>query len=330
MARWFDEQRWEPVTTRTLREIVNNVSSHKRTNIAVEWASGRVWDGHDRYHEALEHAGMAVNDYSMAVMRYWWSAHGGRVVSPGHQCDSIIVLQGDQGIGKSRLIQSLAPDIRDVCTYRDITIDQLLIDDKSARALKGCLIANMDEMRNFSRREAPEVKAALSKRRESYVPKYLESRQEFGRQCLIYATNNEMEFLDDSSGNRRYYVLVCSGSIDVDWFESNREQLWAQGIADFHARGVAWKQVSALAPEHIIKHEVYDEWTDLVSDYLDTVVTDCVEMTLILEQACKVPVDKHNQIFYKRVGKILKKLGWERRVMWEGKPKKVWKKVTPF
>ena len=151
MARWFDEQRWEPVTTRTLREIVNNVSSHKRTNIAVEWASGRVWDGHDRYHEALEHAGMAVNDYSMAVMRYWWSAHGGRVVSPGHQCDSIIVLQGDQGIGKSRLIQSLAPDIRDVCTYRDITIDQLLIDDKSARALKGCLIANMDEMRNFSR-----------------------------------------------------------------------------------------------------------------------------------------------------------------------------------
>jgi len=147
---------------------------------------------------------------------------------------------------------------------------------------------------------------------------------------VIYATNNNIEFLDDTTGNRRYHVLECKAEIDIPWFEDNREQIWAQGVADFKAHGLAWSQAAALADEYRSRYEIYDEWESLISDYLDTLVTDYVEMSQVLEVACKVSLDKQDRRIQRRAADIMRKLGWTNEVKWiASKAKRVWVK-TPF
>ena len=314
MRMWFEEHGWEPVGKETMRDVINMVARDNRTNIAQQWAEGLVWDGVDRFDHAVDAMGMQRNEYARAVVEYQWTAHAARALDPGHQADSIIVfVSEEQGMGKSSMIKALAPMISGMDTERDITIEQLLVDDKAARALRGALVANMDEMRNFSKREAAEAKAALSRTKESYIPKFIETRTTFGRQCLIYATNNKVQFLDDETGNRRYYTMSV-GRIDVAWFEANRDQLWAQGVAQFRASGVAWKKADELAKEVVQAHEVDDDWEPVIAAYLEVEAPFVTHITGadVLIKALHMKVADINKPEQTRVGKVMKRLGWKR------------------
>ena len=314
IREWFERQGWEPIAKDLMRDVINLVARENESNVATQWAQALQWDGVDRFDHAITSMGIEVDAYTRAVVEYQWTAHAARVLDPGHQADSIIVLVSEeQGMRKSTLIKTLAPKIGDITTERDITIEQLLVDDRSARAMRGALVANMDEMRNFGKREAAEAKTALSRTHESYTPKYMETRTTFGRQCLIYATNNKFEFLDDETGNRRYYVLTV-GRIDIDWYKANRDQLWAQGIAQFRASGVAWQEASRLAPERVKLHEVDDPWEPQVIQYLDIEerFNDGITVDRVLHNCLKMPLDVMDQRSKVRVAKIFKKLGYER------------------
>jgi predicted P-loop ATPase len=316
MGVWFDIKRWEPIHTTLIREAVNATAQANAINVAKTWAESLVWDGMDRYADALKHMCVEANDYTMAVMHYWWSAHGARILCPGYKCDSIIVLVGEQSTGKTMLIDTLAPKIGELRTYRDCNIEQLLHDDKSARIVRGALVLNLDELRYFSRREQAEIKATLSRTHESFVPKYIEFRNEFGRMCIIYATTNNYEFLDDETGNRRYHALVVRGEINLEWFRTHGEQLWAQGVHEFKTSGLSWQNAARFAPNQLIEHEMSDVWEDVIIDYLETIVTENVTTSEILELACKMPINQQDRKSQMRVAKILISIGWEKKIIW--------------
>lgn len=331
MGVWFDTQRWEPVKTPTIREAVNAVAYLNVINLARSWALSLEWDGEDRYAEALRRMAVEIDDYTLAVARYWWTAHGARILEPGYKCDSVIVLVGEQETGKTKLIDTLAPKIGELRTYRDCNIEQLLSDDKSARVVRGALMLNLDEMRNYSRKEAAEVKACLSRTHESFIPKYIEFRHEFGRMCVIYATTNKDQFLDDETGNRRYHVLKVDNNIDLDWFEQNRDLLWAQGIHEFRNHGLAWKDASRLAPDHIQDHETDDVWEEPIAEYLETSPLEYETISNVLEVVCRITIDHQTKREEMRVAKILKNLGWKGKLRREpGKRFRIWERPLQF
>ena len=309
---WLDEHSWEPVATQKLREIVNNVAKRHRVNTAQAWLENLTWDGIDRFPYLAGAMGAESNPYYLAIIRYMMTAHAERVLVPGCQADAIIVLISEaQGLRKSSAIQALAPNIGGVDTYQNISIETLLSDDRSARALKGCLIANMDEMRDFGKREAAEIKSAITKRKESYTPKYLESREEYGRSCLFYATNNHVEFLDDETGSRRYHPIVIGGRIDDAWIAENRDQLWAQGAAEYRASGQAWREAETLAPEQHKSHAISDPWDDAIQGYIESLPTEFFTSAEVLSHAINMPLDRQTQAMKNRVGAILKRLGYK-------------------
>ena len=315
MRMWFEQHGWEPVGKETMRDVINMVARDNRTNIAQQWAEGLVWDGVDRFDHAVDAMGMPRSEYARSVVEYQWTAHAARALLPGHQADSIIVLiSEEQGMGKSSMIKALAPKISGIGTERDTTIERLLKEEDAARSLRGALVANMDEMRNFSKREAAEAKAALSRTHESYIPKFIESRTTFGRQCLIYATNNKIQFLDDETGNRRYLTLSV-GRIDVQWFIDNRDQLWAQGVAQFRASGVAWQRAAELAKDIVGEHEVEDDWESTIAAYLELEAPFVAHITSadVLTKALNMKVADINRPEQTRVGKVMKRLGWQKK-----------------
>ena len=315
MRAWFDRNYWEPVGSNLIRDVIENVAKRRRCNIARKWLDDLRWDGVDRYTEFVKRMGADVCDYYVSVVRYLMTSHAARIIEPGYQADAFALLISEtQGLGKTQAFKALAPTIMGFGTYRDIHLNHLLEEDKAARALRGCLIANLDEMRNFSKREAAEIKAAISRTHESYVPKYRESREHFGRSCMLYGTNNEYEFLTDPTGNRRYHPIEV-GVIDLEWIKENRDQLWAQGRDDFQASGQAWKRALELAPQHIERHTIENPWECKVSEYLGTVVANYVTTSEVLTNALNIPSERQTMSAIKMVAATLRSLGYERKVI---------------
>jgi hypothetical protein len=322
MRAWFDRAHWEPVGAGLMRDAVERVCAHRRRNLAQEWSEGLVWDGVDRMEEFVRRLGDVdssgeVGEYEIAVSRYMWTSHGARLVSPGYQADAILVLKGDQGTGKSQAIRAISPVIGGVDTYKNVVIDDLINGDRAARVLKGCLVANLDELRGFSKREQAEVKAALSRSRESYTPKYLETRHEYERTCMIYATTNEVAFLDDLSGNRRYHVLEAK-KVDLDWLKENRDQLWAQGIAEFKSSGQAWKRALELVHDEQKEHEVADSIEEAVLVGLDGCESNEVLTRSIMTNWIGLALREQHAGVHRKVAQIMRRAGWVPVILTEG------------
>ena len=312
MRRWFDRRRWEPVSTAMIREAVDAAANAHTTNIARSWAESLKWDGGDRFDDMLRAYGVEWTEYYRAVVEYLWTSHAARALHPGYQADAIVVLVSEkQGTGKTQSIVALAPRIGGHDTYMNVHIEELLSAEKAARVLKGCLVANLDEMRGTSKKEDAEKKAAISRMREAYVPKYKETREEFGRQCMLYATTNQLKFLNDSE-NRRYHMLP-TGDVDLEWIRANRDQLWAQGVAMFKAKGQQWKRALELAPEYTADYEMDDAWDVVIAAWIDSTPLETFTTHDVLTHAVNIPVERQGRAEQTRVGHILRRLGCEKR-----------------
>jgi len=332
MARtWWDSDHWEPVSSQMAREVMHLAAMTAQTNVAASWLETHQWDGTDRLADFLKAFGVTVTPYTLAVARYWWTGLAGRLIEPGCQADSIIVLIGGQGLGKTRGLNAIAPEICGQRTVREITINELLSPDSSARVMRGTIVANMDEMRSVSKKEAADVKAALSRSVESYIPKYLESRSTFGRVGLVFGTGNDEEILDDTTGHRRYLMLTVESRVDIEWLNINMPQMWAQGAAEFRSSGIAWEQAAALSPEVAKAFEVVDVWYEPIKRYADTMNNCDLTASQILEHAVGVSTDKMTNQLKARVGKVMKQIGWTQTVAKtsDRKSVKVWRLDTP-
>jgi predicted P-loop ATPase len=149
MRAWFDDSGWEPVGNEMIRGAVRTVALQRIENLAATYVSGLIetWDGIDRTEGLLDALGIGSKPYTQAVAQYWITAMAARAMTPGVQADNIVVLKGPQGAGKSRVLRALAPVIEGIQTYREGNLDDLLTEERSARLCRGCLILNLDELR---------------------------------------------------------------------------------------------------------------------------------------------------------------------------------------
>jgi predicted P-loop ATPase len=240
-------------------------------------------------------------------------------------------LKGAQGLRKTQALKAMAPEIGGIATYRDLEIGSLLSDDTSARAIKGALVANLDELRQMARREKEEIKSALTRSTESYIPKFKESRQEFGRSCVIVATTNADEFLEDSTGLRRFYVLEVRSVVDVGWVRLNAEQLWAQGAAEFSATGIAWRNADRLSRPVTAQFEHFDERTAAMTDFIVQHNAGPLRITDVLERGLGIPAERQTKAIQMLTADAFKALDWKKvRRQEKGKGRSVWWESPDF
>jgi hypothetical protein len=311
MRAWFDENEWEPVPNELVRGAAHTVALAHTSNLAADYVRGLVgaWDGKDRTQGLLDALGVATSAYTVGVVHYLLTAMAQRAISPGCQADNIVVLKGPQGAGKSQALRALAPVIGGLDTYREGNLADLLTEERSARLCRGCLILNLDELRQIGKREAAEVKTALSRTHETYVQKYREDRVTFGRSCVLVGTTNQDEFLEDATGNRRYFVLETGESIDRDWIRANCEQLWAQGATWAAHGGIRWRDATSLAREVVAQYEVEDAREAAIEEYSRKHNNEPLLMADVLLHALGVPLERQTRQLHLLAGAALKREG---------------------
>ena len=156
------------------------------------------WDGVERADTLLiDYLGAEDTPYVRAVTRKELCAAYCRVYHPGIKFDSMIVLNGDQGIGKSTLIAKLGGE-----WYSDSLNLSDMNDKTAAEKLQGYWIMEIGELAGMRKADLDKVKAFISRQDDKYRASFGRRVTPHPRQCVFFGTTNSQNgYLRDITGN---------------------------------------------------------------------------------------------------------------------------------
>lgn len=234
------------------------------------------WDGIDRVETLLiDYFNATDNSYTRAVTRKMMVAAVARIVHPGTKFDSVLILNGPQGIGKSTFFAKLAGDwFSDSLTLTDMK------DKAGPEKLQGYWILELGELAGMRKTDVEVVKSFISRSDDKYRASYGVNVESHPRQCIIVgSTNAESGFLRDITGNRRFWPVRISGDGKRKAWQMSVydvEQIWAETLV-LYAKGeklyLEGSDVELATNEQADAMES-DEREGLVRTYLDTLLPD--------------------------------------------------------
>ena len=277
------------------------------------------WDQTPRLDTMLEKYFKAevVEDYTSPVGAKWMISAVARALNHGCQVDTMLVLQGAQGIRKSSAVRVLGG-----AGFSDFDYD--MSSDEARGACSENWILEVGELSSMTRSQRDAVKQFISKKADKFRAKYARRQDNHPRRCVFIGTTNEDEIFQDETGNRRFWPVNCVGLIDTDALAADRDQLWAEATHRFEV-GEEWHleaHQEAAAHKQTTTRLFADVASDKVLDWLlryepgvrplEVRILDVVSHAMGDE---RLP-DKSMQT---RVGAALKRMGFSRqRKMVEG------------
>ena len=192
----------------------------------MSYLQNLVWDGVERLDTMfIRWLGAEDCDLNREITRLWMIAGVDRIMRPGCQFDSVIILKGPQGVGKSRLLRALARGF-----FTD-SMEKLALSKDVGEKLQGVWIAEIGELDGLRRSEVTATKQFITATSDRYRGAYTRKAEDHPRQCIFAGTTNEGSFLRDNTGERRFWILPVQGAGDqgeLDGFKEEVDQLWAE------------------------------------------------------------------------------------------------------
>ncbi len=148
-----------------------------------------------------------------------------RIKMPGTKFDTMLVLEGAQGVGKSRLLRMLAVCDAWFCESLNLRSD----DRERAQILGRAWIVECQELDGLNKMASENLKKFLSESTDTYRKPYDKNARHYPRHSIIVGTTNEIDYLRDLTGNRRFWP-VRVGMIDLAGLSSVVDQLWAEAV----------------------------------------------------------------------------------------------------
>ena len=183
-----------------MEEAVIFIANKRRVNLPKLYMKSLKYDGED-YISKLLPKYLGVNDTALNhwIMEHMLIGMVNRVFYPGCKFDEIMVLIGEQGVGKTSFIEKLAllPDW--YCSLNNIK------GKDAVSNLVGKIVVELEEfvaLRNA--KTADEAKLFISTRTSTVRLSYERFSADVDRTCIMIATINDITFLGDFSGERRY------------------------------------------------------------------------------------------------------------------------------
>jgi hypothetical protein len=180
-----------------------------------------AWDGEPRLSTWLAKAcGTECDPYHQIVGAILIGSMVRRIRNPGAKQDEMVVFVSEvQGYGKSTAAEIIALE-------REWFIDSVplgLEPRELLPLLRGKAVVEISEMR--SRGEVDAVKAMLSRTTDEARVSYAREPTRRPRRNIFIGSTNELEMLDDATGNRRFLPVRVQGEIDLVWLRDNIGQI---------------------------------------------------------------------------------------------------------
>ncbi|WP_405329593.1 VapE domain-containing protein [Fibrobacter sp.] len=266
------------------------------------------WDNKPRVSTFFSrYCGAEESEWTISVALYMFTALWARASLPnGCKADIAPVLIGRQGTGKSSLTRILALN-EDWCSDVDFTEK----DADIARELRQKIIMEIPELGGMSKREQNGVKAFMTRKKDSWVPKFVEAARIATRRCVFIVTTNDKEFLTDNTGNRRW-APVEVGYIDREAVKRDLLQLWAEAREIYKDHGVMYEGVEMLQEDENSKYMSVDPWMETISQWVALYPNELLTTKNIVEQALRLNYSYLKRRDANAIASIMRSLGYER------------------
>lgn len=237
------------------------------------------WDHIPRIDTSLiDYLGAEDNRYVRAVSRKSFCAAVRRVKEPGIKFDTMAVLNGPQGIGKSTFIAKIG-----MSWYSDSLNLSDMNDKTAAEKLQGYWILEIGELAGMKKADVDKVKAFVSRQDDKYRASFGRRVTPHPRQCIFFGTtNSENGYLRDITGNRRFWNVKTPGTGKKKPWELTQEdvdQMWAE-VLWYVGQGEklyldAELEVMASSEQKAAMEQ--DDREGIVREYLDTLLPESWE-----------------------------------------------------
>lgn len=293
-------------------EAVLSVSQHRRYNPVRDYLDSLTWDQRPRIDGWLaSYLGAPDSEYTRAVGARFLISGVARVFEPGCKVDTCMVLEGEQGVGKSTALQALAVRAQ---WFTDRISD--LRNKDALMEVHGPWIIEFAELASMRHAEIEVVKAFMTSTRDMYRPPYGRSVEEHPRSSIFAASVNPdgTDYLKDTTGGRRFWIVPVAAwhPVYLDDLKRDVHQLWAEAATRYRA-GDHWHmdtpKLEALAKGEAADRTESDAWEQIVADYCEG--RSEVSTNVILRDSLSIPAERFGRDGNgHRVARILKKLGY--------------------
>jgi predicted P-loop ATPase len=306
------------------QQAVETVAGRNAYHPVRDWLASLKWDGVERAETWLIRlAGVKDDAYVRAVSKKWPISAVARVMRPGCRADCMLVLEGRQGSRKSTAVDVLGRP------WAVGLANQALHSEAAVEQLAGKWIVELAEMDGLRRSEVTSVKDFLSRTNDAYRQKYARVSEDHLRQCVFMGTCNNTQYLIDETGNRRFWPVAVTRTIDTDALAAERDQLFAESLAAFYS-GTPWHLTEgeeALARDEQAQRVPDDAWEGTILPWVLAKVEEAgllrsdltINTAELMEGALEIEPAHQDKSGQMRVATIMKKFGWENKRVTFGK-----------
>lgn len=289
------------------------VAETSRFHPVRQYLDGLKWDGVPRVENWLAlYCGAESSPIVQHIGQWWLVSAVARIYRPGCQADHMLVLQGDQGIGKSSALRILGGD-----WYKSDLRD---IENKDGPiGLFGKWIVEVSELASLRGKAIETVKQFVTTPSDHVRLPYGRLNSEHPRQCVFAGTTNDSVYLHDVTGARRFWPVSVL-KIDREGLQRDRDQLWAEAM-DLFQEGRPWWPTDEHHREELAveadDRRFHDPWEERIAEWIQRCErsgnTQPVTTNRILADALDKEPGSWTRADEMRIGDCLRALKYERR-----------------
>ena len=208
------------------------VFDRNKYNPIINYLNSVEWDGQKRieslFIDLLDADNTELNRY---MTKTWFVAAVKRIFEPGCKFDNMIVLQGEQGIGKSSICDLISLKYSNNVSLNEVGHKDLI------NKLNRTWIAVVDELDSFNKKEMSNIKTFISNTKDTARLAFGKNAETYSRHCVFIGSTNDSTFLRDNTSmvERRFWVIKCNktnrdGRIFEVLTPEYVNQLWAESV----------------------------------------------------------------------------------------------------
>lgn len=271
LAVYFEQELDVVFTGVALRNGLDVFFSQKKYNPVKEYMEDclKKWDGKSRINTLFsKYLGSEKTELIENISLIFLVAAVKKVYEPDFKFDYVLDLVGGQGIGKTSILQKLGGP-----WYTDSITD--FQNKDNFELMIRSLIVNDDEMVASKKIGFAELKSFITKTNLRFRKAYARRAQEYPKKFVIARTTNEVAYLRDKTGERRFLpVMVGVEKQERHPMEMTDElvkQIWGEAMTLYQGG-----YPTTFSKEEEAEIEIYreqfmyiDEIENLLDEYLD-------------------------------------------------------------
>lgn len=225
---WYMEKTYGITGSAKIDGALSLHSNHHSFNEVTSFLKALVWDGVPRLDTLfIDYLGAIDNLYTRTVTRKAFTAAVARAMHPGVKFDIMTMISGKQGLGKSTLLSKMSKGwfLDSIRSFEGKEASELI---------QGVWLIEIGELEAFRRSDINRIKQFLSQQKDRYRAAYAKNVKEFPRCCVFFGTTNNNEYLQDRTGNRRFWPvdvgLIRPTKSVFTALDGEIDQIWAEAV----------------------------------------------------------------------------------------------------